>query len=103
MKSEPSIEELLQAVIEFIENRVIPKLEGHDKFHAHVAKNTLGIVLREIMLLRDYDEKEMARLKNILSKDDNIKDDSNNNNNQYPTRKDKRCACKLPRSGTLCA
>ena len=43
MKSEPSIEELLQAVIEFIENRVIPKLEGHDKFHAHVAKNTLGM------------------------------------------------------------
>ena len=74
MKSEPSIEELLQAVIEFIANSVIPKLEGHDKFHAHVAKNTLGIVLREIMLLRDYDEKEVARLKNILSKDDNIKE-----------------------------
>ena len=30
MKSEPSIEELLQAVIEFIANSVIPKLEGHD-------------------------------------------------------------------------
>jgi hypothetical protein len=48
MMDQPSIRELVNAVREFLETRAMPELKGHTAFHARVAANALGIVLREL-------------------------------------------------------
>ena len=48
MNDRPSAEELLAAVQRFLEEDVVPALEGPKRFHARVAANVVGIVAREI-------------------------------------------------------
>lgn len=48
MMDEPSIVELVEAVRSFLEQRALPELKGHTRFHARVAANALGIVAREL-------------------------------------------------------
>src|SRR5206468_2895723 len=47
MQDRPTAEELLDAVREFLEQQVVPVLDGTAKFHARVAANVLAIVGRE--------------------------------------------------------
>jgi hypothetical protein len=44
----PTAEELLRAVERFLEEDVVPQLEGPARFHARVAANVVAIVAREI-------------------------------------------------------
>jgi hypothetical protein len=46
----PSIAELLESVREFLERDVVSQTQGRVKFHARVAANVLGIVMRELEL-----------------------------------------------------
>ena len=48
MQDRPDARELLEAVRNFLEEQVVPVLEGTRKFHARVAANVLAIVAREI-------------------------------------------------------
>jgi len=48
MQDRPSALELLAAVRAFLEDDVVPVLEGRRRFHALVAANVLGIVEREL-------------------------------------------------------
>jgi len=48
MQDRPSALELLAAVRAFLEDDVVPALEGRRRFHALVAANVLGIVEREL-------------------------------------------------------
>ena len=48
MQDRPNAVELLGAVRAFLEQDVVPALEGRRRFHALVAINVLGIVEREI-------------------------------------------------------
>jgi uncharacterized protein DUF6285 len=48
VQDRPTYTELLEAVQAFLENDVVPALEGPKKFHARVAANVLAIVRREI-------------------------------------------------------
>jgi len=50
MINPPSKEDLIVSIIEFLENDVIQELKGQKRFHAHVAKNSLNIVLRQLKL-----------------------------------------------------
>jgi hypothetical protein len=50
MHDQPAATELLEAVAAFLENVVVPKLEGGRRFHAIVAANAVRIVAREIEL-----------------------------------------------------
>jgi uncharacterized protein DUF6285 len=48
MQDRPDARELLEAVRNFLEEQVVPALEGTRQFHARVAANVLAIVGREI-------------------------------------------------------
>lgn len=48
MQDRPTALELLAAVRAFLEDDVVPALEGRRRFHALVATNVLGVVEREL-------------------------------------------------------
>lgn len=74
MNNPPSKEELIISIINFLENDIISELKGQKRFHAHVAKNSLNIVLRQLRLEKENNSKEKKRLKEILKIEGDLKD-----------------------------
>ena len=74
MNNPPSKEELIISIINFLENDIIGELKGQKRFHAHVAKNSLNIVLRQLRLEEENNSREKKRLKEILKIEGNLKD-----------------------------
>ena len=74
MINPPSKEDLIVSIIEFLENDIIQELKGQKRFHAHVAKNSLNIVLRQLKLEEVSSKKEKDRLSKILKTDKTIKE-----------------------------
>jgi hypothetical protein len=72
MNNPPSKEELITSIIEFIENDIIDELIGQKRFHAHVAKNSLQIVLRQLRVEEKNNQSEKSRLKEILKIDKDL-------------------------------
>lgn len=74
MMDQPSIRELVDAVREFLEKRAMPELKGHTAFHARVASNALGIVVRELELGGPSAVDERKRLAALLGHDGPLED-----------------------------
>lgn len=74
MMDQPSIRELVDAVREFIETKAMPELKGHTAFHARVAANALGIVLRQLERGTIADAAELARLKALLGREGTLEE-----------------------------
>ena len=74
MNNPPSKEELIISIINYIENDVISELKGQKRFHAHVAKNSLNIILRQLSLEKENNSKERKRLAEILKIDGDLKE-----------------------------
>ena len=74
MNNTPSKEELIISIINYIENDVISELKGQKRFHAHVAKNSLSIILRQLSLEEENNSKERKRLAEILKIDGDLKE-----------------------------
>ena len=72
MNNPPSKEELIISIINYIENDVISELKGQKRFHAHVAKNSLSIILRQLRLEKENNSKEKKRLEKILKTDGDL-------------------------------
>ena len=72
MNNTPSKEELIISIINYIENDVISELKGQKRFHAHVAKNSLNIILRQLRLEDQNNSKEKKRLEEILKIDGDL-------------------------------
>jgi hypothetical protein len=70
----PTRDELLEAVVEFLENRVMPKLDEHTAFHTRVAANALNIVRRELEHGPGLDEKELERLERLLGREGTLEE-----------------------------
>jgi hypothetical protein len=70
----PTPDELLEAVTEFLEDRVMPKLDKHTAFHTRVAVNVLGILRREMEHGPRLDAEELARVKGLLGRDGALED-----------------------------
>jgi hypothetical protein len=66
MQDRPSAAELLAAVRAFLEDDLIPTLEGRRRFHALVAANVLSIVEREMAHDEEHLRAEHARLARLL-------------------------------------
>lgn len=66
MQDRPDALELLNAVRAFLEEQVVPALEGTRQFHARVAANVLAIVGRELTLGEDALRTEWQRLGALL-------------------------------------
>ena len=65
----PNIKELVEAVREFLENKIQPAMDGQLSLHARIAVNMLKIVERELSLGPGLEEQELERLKSILKQD----------------------------------
>ena len=63
---------MITSIINYIENDVISELKGQKRFHAHVAKNSLNIILRQLRLEKENNSKEKKRLKEILKIDGDL-------------------------------
>jgi hypothetical protein len=70
----PTPDELLEAVTEFLENRVMPKLDKHTAFHTRVAVNVLGILRREMEHGPRLDAEELSRLKGLLGREGTLEE-----------------------------
>jgi uncharacterized protein DUF6285 len=68
MQDRPSAAELLEAVRAFLEEQVVPALEGTRQFHARVAANVLAIVGRELAQGDDNNWREWRALGALLEK-----------------------------------
>jgi Domain of unknown function (DUF6285) len=69
MQDRPTAVELLEAIREFLEEDVMPAVEGRVRFHSRVAVNALGMLERELRLGPDLDAAERARLGALLGHD----------------------------------
>ncbi len=65
----PTRDELLEAVAEFLEKRVMPKLDKHTAFHTRVAVNVLNIIRRELKDGPRLEAEELERLKILLGRE----------------------------------
>lgn len=69
MQDRPTAAELVEAVVEFLDRDVAPRLEGRDAFQLRIARNVLGIVQRELELGDAFDVAERERLATLLGHD----------------------------------
>lgn len=69
MHDAPSTAELVEAVKRFIDETALPQLNGHAAFHARVASNVLGTVLRELDQRPPAEAAEKERLVALLEAD----------------------------------
>jgi hypothetical protein len=68
MQDRPHARELLEAVRGFLEEQVVPALDGTRQFHARVAANVLAIVGRELELGDASLRSEWRRLTALLER-----------------------------------
>jgi len=66
MQDEPSPEELIKAVADFLRNDIAPQIGGHQAFKLRVSINGLDLVARQLKLEQGSDAAEAARLSQIL-------------------------------------
>jgi len=68
----PRTDELLVSVRDFLRSDVMAATEGRTNFLARVAANSLDIVLRELAVGAQQRELELARLRRLLSSNDDL-------------------------------
>jgi hypothetical protein len=66
MQDEPTPEELIKAVADFLRNDIAPDISGHNAFKLRVSINALELVTRQLALEQDSDAAEAARLSRLL-------------------------------------
>ena len=68
MQDEPTPEELIRAVADFLRNDIAPVIGGHDAFKLRVSINALDLVTRQLALEQASDSAEKARLEELLGR-----------------------------------
>ena len=68
MQDEPTPEELIKAVADFLRTDIAPVVSGHQAFKLRVALNALDVVTRQLALEEGSDTAEAARLSQLLGK-----------------------------------
>jgi hypothetical protein len=66
MQDEPTPEELIKAVAEFLRSDIAPEISGHNAFKLRVSINALDLVTRQLTLEQDSDAAEVSRLSQLL-------------------------------------
>lgn len=69
MHDQPSVPELVQAVKNFIDETAMPQLDGRAGFHARVASNVLGTILRDLEARVGSEAEETRRVAELLGED----------------------------------
>jgi hypothetical protein len=66
MQDEPTPEELIKAVADFLRSDIAPEISGHNAFKLRVSINALDLVTRQLSLEEGSDAAEAARLSRLL-------------------------------------
>ncbi len=66
MQDEPTPEELIKAVADFLRSDIAPAISGHNAFKLRVSINALELVTRQLTLESRSDAAEAARLSRLL-------------------------------------
>ena len=66
MHDQPTVDELVQAVKNFVDEIAMKELTGRSAFLALVTSNVLGTILRDLEARQGNDEEEKARLSELL-------------------------------------
>ena len=74
MQDEPTPEELIKAVADFLRNDVAPVISGHSAFKLRVAINALDLVTRQLDLAEGSDAAEATRLSLLLGQQGSLGD-----------------------------
>jgi len=74
MQDEPTPEELIKAVADFLRNDLAPQISGHDAFKLRVSINALDLVGRQLRLEQGSNAAEVARLSQILGLQGSLRD-----------------------------
>ena len=72
MQDQPTPEELIKAVADFLRNDIAPVLTGHNAFKLRVSINALDLVTRQLALEQGSDAAEAARLAKLLGIDGSL-------------------------------
>ena len=72
MQDEPTPEELVRAVADFLRNDIMPTVKGHNAFKLRVGINALELVTRQLTLEQGSDAAETARLRQLLGVDGSL-------------------------------
>jgi hypothetical protein len=67
MQDEPTPEELIKAVADFLRNDIAPVIGGHNAFKLRVSINALDLVTRQLALEEGSDAAEAERLSRLLA------------------------------------
>jgi hypothetical protein len=74
MQDEPTPEELIKAVADFLRNDIAPVIKGHHAFKLRVGINALDLVARQLALEPDSDAAEAARLSKLLGRQGSLRE-----------------------------
>ena len=74
MQDEPTPEELIKAVADFLRNEIAPVIKGHNAFTLRVAINALDLVTRQLAMEQGGDVAEAARLTQLLDMQGSLAD-----------------------------
>jgi hypothetical protein len=66
MQDEPTPQELIKAVADFLRNDIAPGISGHNAFKLRVSINALDLVTRQLALEQASDAAEAVRLSQLL-------------------------------------
>ena len=66
MQDEPTPEELIKAVADFLRDEIVPEIKGHNAFKLRVGINALDLVTRQLTLAQPSDAAETERLSRLL-------------------------------------
>jgi hypothetical protein len=69
MQDEPTPEELIRAVADFLRHEIAPGISGHNSFKLRVSINALDLVTRQLALAQRSDTAEAARLARLLGEE----------------------------------
>src|ERR1700704_6047618 len=67
MQDEPTPEELIKAVADFLRHEIAPEISGHHAFKLRVSINALDLVTRQLALEQGSDSAEAVRLAELLA------------------------------------
>jgi Domain of unknown function (DUF6285) len=72
MQDEPTPEELISAVVDFLRNDIAPAVSGHTAFKLRVSINALALVTRQLKLEQGSDSAEATRLSRLLGEQGSV-------------------------------
>ena len=75
----PDAVEILQAIDQFLQDKVAPQLDPHSKFHLKVTSNLLRLLQREWQQRDSFRTDEVQRLQALLDSDSTDPDHLNQN------------------------